>query len=248
MNIRVEFFGSLTLISDGIRISIDGQVLRSIVAIIAARQGNPIGRDELIEELGLAATSRNAANALHAHIARLRRSLRAQGVSANLIETRGAAGYRIAVGRDDIDTFRFLDGVHRASEIAPSAPLVVSEMLEDALRLWRRGPFLDVADSPFIRAMSEDLHAARSVAQELLLDAWIELERYDRVILDGRRFVSENPLHEPMWESLISGFRRAGRDADAVASYLQLKRILRDELGISPNERLARTVRDLDCA
>ncbi|WP_369028636.1 BTAD domain-containing putative transcriptional regulator, partial [Nocardia farcinica] len=96
--------------------------------------------------------------------------------------------------------------------------------------------------------MSEDLHAARSVAQELLLDAWIELERYDRVILDGRRFVSENPLHEPMWESLISGFRRAGRDADAVASYLQLKRILRDELGISPNERLARTVRDLDCA
>ncbi|MBF6321344.1 AfsR/SARP family transcriptional regulator [Nocardia cyriacigeorgica] len=248
MNIQVEFFGSLTLVSDGIRISIDGQVLRSIVAIIAARHGNPIGRDELIEELGLAATSRNAANALHAHIARLRRSLKSRGVSPDLIETRGAAGYRIAVPRENIDTFRFLDGVRRATEVAPSAPLVVSEMLEDALRLWRRGPFLDVADSPFIRTMTDDLHAMRSVAHELLLEAWMELGKYDRVILEGRRFVSENPLHEPMWESLISGFRRAGRDADAVASYLELKRILREELGILPNERLTRAVGDLDCA
>nr|WP_246461108.1 BTAD domain-containing putative transcriptional regulator [Nocardia transvalensis] len=228
--------------------SVEGHKLRSIVAILSARQGDTVGRDELIEELELPETTKNSTNALHAHITRLRRWLKTRQAPADLIETVGSAGYRINLDRGRIDAFRFIRAVDHAVTLAPRTPLVVSTILQDSMALWRGEALRDVVDSPTVHKLSEELSAARSLAQETLLTAWTDLGSYDRVIFNGRKFISENPLNERLWETLIDALRKTGRDAEAVASYHRLERILHEELGVRPSRRLVQTLGDSYCA
>jgi Bacterial transcriptional activator domain len=46
--------------------------------------------------------------------------------------------------------------------------------------------------------------------------------------------VDRHPLRESLWELLITALYGSGRQADALAAYQRLRRILADELGIEP--------------
>ncbi len=52
--------------------------------------------------------------------------------------------------------------------------------------------------------------------------------------------VEEHPLREGLWASLITALYRAGRQADALAAYGRVRRVLVDELGLEPGRGAAR--------
>ncbi|WP_169813661.1 AfsR/SARP family transcriptional regulator [Nocardia pseudobrasiliensis] len=214
-----------------------GRKLQIIVATLALRAGGEVRRDELIEELDLLRSSGNAANTLHAHVARVRRWLVGHGVDPTVLEST-PAGYRLGVSRSAVDAHRFTAGVEHALSLAPSVPSVVAAILEESLGLWRGDVLLDLADGPLAAAAADELRRLRSTARETLLDAWIALGDDRRVIATAKRFIRDDPLNERMRIHLITALRRAGRQAEAVEAYKSAERLFQDELGVGPGDGL----------
>ena len=50
--------------------------------------------------------------------------------------------------------------------------------------------------------------------------------------------VAAYPYQEGLWELLITALYRAGRQADALAAYQRVRKLLADELGLDPGPQL----------
>ncbi|MEU7137882.1 BTAD domain-containing putative transcriptional regulator [Nocardia sp. NPDC046473] len=236
---RIEFriLGPTQLIIDGVQVAVPGRKLQAIFAVLALRAGAEVRRDELIEELNLLRSTENAANTLHAHMARLRRWLHRHVGDATVLEST-SAGYQLGVPRSAVDAHRFVTHLEQAMSLAPLVPSVVAAILEEGLGLWRGDALSDVADGPLAAAAADDLHQLRRTAREILLDAWIMLGEDRRVIMNAKRFIGDNPLNERMRVQLMTALHRAGRHAEAVEAYKSAERVLREELGVGPGDGL----------
>jgi DNA-binding SARP family transcriptional activator len=228
-----------------VEVTLSGVKLRSILAVLAFQADDEVRRDELIEELDLARTTGDAINALHAHVARLRRWLRANGGRPDMLETVNS-GYRLSIDRNAVDAHRFVDLVERALNLAPGTPTVVAAILEDALSLWRGKALLDTLDGPLITTAADQLHQWRSAARETLIDAWIALSNNQKVILNARMFIAEDPLNESIRTRHIIALRRMGRYAEAAEAFRSAERVLQDELGVRPGFELRSAITDSD--
>lgn len=234
---EISILGPLRPRFGNVEVSLNGAKLKSLLAVLAFRADDEVRRDELIEELDLMRTAGDSINALHAHVARLRRWLTSCGGTPNLLATAGS-GYRLNVDRSAIDANRFVDLVRRAVNLAPGTPSVVAAILEDALSLWRGDALLDVPDRPLVAAAADQLHRWRATAQETLVDAWIALGHNRKVVLNAPQFTVQDPLNESIRVRHIVALRRMGRYAEAVEAYLTAERVLDDELGVGPGPEL----------
>ncbi len=226
-------------------VTLSGVKLRSILAVLAFQADDEVRRDELIEELDLARTTGDAINALHAHVARLRRWLVANGARTDVLETVNS-GYRLNIERNAVDAHRFVNLVERALNLAPGTPTVVAAILEDALSLWRGQALLDTLDGPLITTAADELHQWRSAARETLIDAWIALGNNQKVVLNARKFIAENPLNESIRTRHIIALRKMGRYAEAAEAYRDAERVFRDELGVRPGLELRSAITGSD--
>ncbi|WNV85268.1 BTAD domain-containing putative transcriptional regulator [Umezawaea sp. Da 62-37] len=233
----IGILGPLRSRFENIEVTLSGAKLRSILALLALRTNGEVRRDELIEELDLIRTTGDAINALHAHVARLRRWLLRHGGKPDLLETVNS-GYRLNLDRNSVDAHRFVDLVERALNLAPGTPSVVATILEDALLLWRGDALLDALDGPLVAAAADELHRWRAAARETLIDAWISLDHNQKVILNARKFISEDPLNESMRARHVVALRRMDRYAEAVEAYRSAERVLNTELGVGPGPEL----------
>ncbi|WP_067994601.1 AfsR/SARP family transcriptional regulator [Nocardia pseudobrasiliensis] len=236
----ISMLGPVQIMMDGAEATLSGRKLRSIVAILAIRPREWMRRDELIEELQLSGTT-DAVNALHAHIARLRKWFGANKLPADLLES-SASNYRLNIDRACVDAYRFSEQVEHALALGTSARSVVAAMLEDALNMWRGDALADVADGPLVAARADQLHQLRAVAREALLDSWIGLQNYQKVIVNSKTFIAADPFNERLWELLLIALKSSGRRAEAVEAFRNLRRILDAELGIAPSDRLRATL------
>ena len=235
---EIGILGTLRSKIDGNEVVLPGTKLRSIMAILAFRAGDTVASDVLVEELGLDRTSTNAANALQAHVSRLRRWLCTHDCAPNLLETTNS-GYRLNLDRSQVDAHLFVDQAEQAIALAPAAPSVVATMLEDALKLWRGDALLDVIDGPLAAAIADELKFSRATAREGPSGGLARVGQRpqgDRQCARIRR--RRPPLNEALWESQIIALRRLGRHAQAVDCYNRARKTLSDELGIQPGERL----------
>jgi SARP family transcriptional regulator, regulator of embCAB operon len=238
---EIGILGTLRSKIEGSEVVLPGTKLRSILAILAYRTGETVASDVLVEELGLDRTSTNAANALQAHVSRLRRWLCTHNSAPDLLETTNS-GYRLNLARPQVDAHLFVDQAEQALALAPAAPSVVATMLEDALKLWRGDAFLDVIDGPLVAAIADELKFLRATAREVLLEAWLALGNDHQVVVKARAYVGDDPLNERLWESQIIALRRLGRHAQAVDCFNRARKTLRDELGIQPGDGMRAAV------
>lgn len=234
----VNILGSITLSVDGVDAVPNGTKLRTILGILALRAGSEVRREELIEELGLERTSRDAVNALHANVVRLRQRLVVLGAGPDFVQTT-SSGYRLEIDRSAVDAHRFVNLVGRGIEIAESGAWSVAvAILEDALSLWRGDALSDALDGQVVASAVDNLAHWRIVAWETLLDAWIAMERYQRVIPAARTLTAESPLNESLRVRHITALRRTGRHAEAVTVYRDAIQVLHEELGVEPGPAL----------
>ncbi|XVV04474.1 ATP-binding protein [Actinosynnema sp. CA-248983] len=170
-----------------------------------------------------------SANAVQARVSRLRR-----GLPDGLIEFTGG-GYRIVVDPDDVDVHRFERLAREGRRLlgAGAADAAVS-VLREALGLWR-GPAL--VDLPEAEARVARLEETRLAAVEDLVEA--ELATAGTSVGRLRELVAAHPFRERLRGQLMRALHGEGRTAEALAEFDDVRRLLRDELGVDPSDELS---------
>jgi DNA-binding SARP family transcriptional activator/Tfp pilus assembly protein PilF len=107
-------------------------------------------------------------------------------------------------------------------------------VLAEALDLWRGPALVDVPASTVIQAEADRLEESRLVALEARVDSDLALGRHADLVPELMTLTQDHPLRERLWEQLMLGLYRAGRQADALAAYQSLYRHLDDEVGVEP--------------
>ncbi|HXT88941.1 MAG TPA: BTAD domain-containing putative transcriptional regulator, partial [Trebonia sp.] len=173
---------------------------------------------------------------LHGKISALRRALG----SARDVIVRRPDGYLLAVGPDDSDLSRLRSLVKAARRSRDSGHLdAAAGCLRQALDLWRGRPFAGL-DSDELAAAADLIEMEYASAVEDYASTELERDGHQEIAERLVGWVRAYPLREGMRGSLITALARSGRQAEAIASYHQLRQLLADELGVDPGKELQR--------
>lgn len=231
---RVAVLGVVAAEADDGPVDIGPPMARAVLAVLAGNGGRTATYEQLSTALWGRRPPPSARASLHNQVLRLRRVLGEAAVR------RTPDGYRLdtAVCRTDLLEFEDLaaagDAALRARRWEAAA-----DALAAALALWRDEPLSDLASQ--IRD-SVDLQPARelrSVVREQLAEAEVNLGRPERAAADLRGLIVEAPLRESAHAGLMRALYCAGRQADALSVYQDLRRLVITELGIEPSAAVA---------
>ncbi|PKV92795.1 putative ATPase [Amycolatopsis echigonensis] len=210
-------------------VAVGGPRGRALLALLAADAGRFVSAERLIDGLYGEEPPDGAANALQSQVSRLRGALKLP------IEFT-SAGYRLRIEPDEVDAHRFarLAGEGRR-ELAEGDPTRASDLLGEALALWRGPAFADV---PAAEVQATRLTELRAEAAADRVDAEISLGRAADVLDELRTAIAEHPLRERPRAQLVRALHAAGRTAEALAAFEDARRKLAEELGADPGPDL----------
>src|SRR5580693_4218657 len=214
----------------------------TVLALLALRANQAVSRSELIDGIWGEDPPPSAVNALHVHVARLRRALepnRAHRAPGKFLLASGP-GYslRLEPGQLDAQVFgRHLDAA-RASRAAGDLS-AAARSLEAALRIWQAAP-LSGAPGPWAEIERVRLGEMRLTAIEERTEIMLMLGRASAAAAELAGLVREHPLREGLRGQLMLALYRCGRQADALAAYADGRRVLLEELGVEPGPGLRR--------
>ncbi|SHN75491.1 Predicted ATPase [Cryptosporangium aurantiacum] len=211
---------------DGTPVVVPGAKVRLLLADLLTHRNQVVSADRLIDDLWGADAPANPAGALQVRVSQLRKALAdAERGGRDLVESR-APGYLLRTTAVDADRFAAL------------ATGSDAESLTAALALWRGDAYADLADEEFVRAEVTRLAEQRLVACERLAAARLARGEHDLVAADLAELVAGNPLREALRALHIRALYAAGRQAEALDSYADLRTRLADELGLDPSPEL----------
>ena len=191
--------------------------------------------DTLIDSLWEQDPPRTAVGTVRTYISRLRRCLDS-GTDGEIIKTIGD-GYAFTGGSAVIDLDLFATHVQAAQKVRQADPAQAAAHLREALALWRGAPLAGI-HGPFADAQRARLNELRIAAIEERLAIDIESGALPAAIAELRTLLREHPLRERLSELLMLALYRAGRQAEALAAFADIRRSLADELGVDPGSAL----------
>ncbi|MFJ2275308.1 BTAD domain-containing putative transcriptional regulator [Streptomyces sp. NPDC087866] len=215
---------------DGTVLSVGGARLRALLTVLALRPGRTVPVGVLVDEVWDGEPPADAPAALQALVGRLRRAIGHEAVAS------AESGYRLAAEPEAVDLFRFerLAG-EGARVLAEGDPARAMSVLDDALALWR-GPAL--ADLPDRHAAAARWTARRLDARRDRLAAALRLGRATEALPELTALCGEHPLDEPLQALRLRALRDAGRTAQALAAYDEVRTLIADRLGTDPGAEL----------
>ncbi|WP_112467300.1 AfsR/SARP family transcriptional regulator [Streptomyces triticisoli] len=215
---------------DGTPVPVGGARLRALLTVLALRPGRTVPVGVLVDEVWDGGPPADATGALQALVGRLRRALGADVVVS------AEGGYRLTAAADDIDLHRFErlagEGLRALADGDPAKAAVV---LDDALALWR-GPAL--ADLPDRTAEAARWNTRHLDVRRARLTAALALGHAEQALPELTALCDTHPLDEPLQALRLRALRDAGRTAEALAAYEDVRRLLADRLGSDPGPEL----------
>ena len=239
MDIVVNLLGPLEVASSGAAVQFDGAKQRTVFTALALKAPEPVAVDVLIETLWGDDPPGGAVRALQKQVSRLRQRL---GADAPLHHR--PAGYVLEIDRAAVDAHRF-EELLRAGRAALDAehPQAARDDLEAALALWRGPALADHRFETFAQFEIARLEELRLEAVEERMAAELACGRDADLIGELQALVAEHPLRERLRAHLMLALYRGGRQAEALETMREGRRMLVDELGIEPGPELRRLER-----
>ena len=235
----VEFgiLGPLEITAGGQPLPVRGARTRAVLAMLLVHANQVVSADRLTDELWAGQPAAGAAASLQVRVSQLRKALRTAGEAGRLV-TR-PPGYLIRVAPDELDAPRF-EQLTRDGEIALAAgdSALALRRLDEALGLWRGPALADVDGAPFARAEAARLEEQRLAAVESRAEALLACGRHRELTGELETLTAAHPLRERLWSHRMLALYRAGRQAEALRAYRDLREILVGELGIEPSPAL----------
>ena len=232
--------GPLEVRANGVELTLGGPKQRALLALLLLRANSVVARDVLIDALWSEQPPATAAHTLDAYVHRLRKLLAGGERGEPRLLTR-APGYVLCVAPDELDVDRFrrlLDegrGALRADE-----PERAAECLAAALAVWRGPPLADLDPGLSIDVELRRLEDLRLAAVEERIEAELALGRDGALVPELESLLTRFPLRERLREQLMLSLYRAGRQAEALATYRAGRVLLHDELGLEPGPSIRR--------
>lgn len=234
-----SILGALEIHTADGKAEIPGDLQRTLIQALLVSERQAIPGDALIEEMWGDSAPDNQANALQAHVSRLRRRLRAlEPDRAESRLTMQPSGYRLTVAEDELDSAQFLRKVKEAELLLAARPAGAAGLLRSALALWRGPVFGYVPGGSMCRLAAARLEEHRLRATELLFDAELAAGRHASILAELNEAHISNPLRERFCEQLMIALYRSGRQADALDAYRRMWHRLSEEIGVQPSPSL----------
>ena len=229
-----RILGPLEVVVDGHVVPIGAAKHRTLLACLLLRANRVVSVDELVDRIWDGDTPHRSKATLQTYVMRLRQLLG----DPSVIRT-AADGYLITVDDDHLDLLRFTELAATAQSTLASGDLATTaELYGQALALWRGQPLVDVPSDVLHREEIQRLVERRLEVLERRIEVELSLGRHTDLIPMLRAVTGEHPFQERFWGQLMLALHRSGRQVEALEAFRQVSRLLADELGVGPGERL----------
>lgn len=209
---------------------------RVLLAALLLHANRVVSIDDLTETLWGSRPPPSARVTLQNYVKRLRQSLLDSG---RAVISSQPPGYLIRVTAGDLDVWKFEELVEAAQAAArESSWESVVSLASAALDLWRGEPLADVESEGLTQQAAPRLREMKLRAEEMRIDACLNLGRHADAISKLLQLVAENPLRERFHALLMITLYRDGRHAEALAAYRRVRELLVEELGTEPGTEL----------
>ena len=229
--------GPLEVTADGQSLRLAGARTRAVLALLLVHANQVVPSDRLIAELWPGHPAAKAAASLQVRLSELRKAFRSEG-EADRLTTR-PPGYLLRVAPGELDAQRFERlAAEGDAALAAGDASTAAERLDQALSLWHGHALSDVDTVPAARTEAARLEEIRLAALETRAEALLACGRHRELIAELEALTSAHPLRERFWYQRMLTLYRAGRQADALRAYREVRDVLVAELAIEPGADL----------
>ncbi|MFI1186285.1 BTAD domain-containing putative transcriptional regulator [Streptomyces californicus] len=242
---EIKLLGTLAAHLEGTAWTPSAAKHRQVLALLALRAGHTVPMWELIEELWGDKPPRSAQATLQTYMMQLRRAISGAAVRGGaecrvkemLATSHG--GYVLNVAPERVDALRHevLAATGLAAARRGDHPRA-SELLNEAIVLWRGNVLSDVAQGPLL--MVEALRLNESCLSVLETCVAVDLASGHTVEALSKltELTARYPMHERFHLQLMITQYQVGRIWQALETYRRLHARLVSELGLEPSEAL----------
>ena len=232
--LNVSVLGPVEVRRDGLLLAVPGGKTSELLVRLALEAGLAVRTDRLLEDLWAAEAINTRRNTLQSKVTRLRRAL--GDPRAVIGDDRG---YRLAVEPPAVDALAVLEDTARAAALLDAGDdRGAADLGTSALERYR-GDVLSAAGE-WAEPHRARLDEARMKLVEIRCEARLRLGEASDVIGELEAAVARYAYQERLWELLMLALYRAGRQADALATYQRARARLAEDLGLDPGPRLRR--------
>lgn len=226
--VHVEFrvLGAVEAVSEGTTLDLGHARQRSVLAVLLVAANRPVTADQLLHRVWGEQQPQRGRDALYGYLSRLRGLL-----PDDVAIVKRPAGYVLTVDENRIDLHRF----RRLAAQARAARQNALALFDEALALWRGDAFTGT-DSEWLADVRTALDAERRAVQLDRIDA--ALNAGTDVLDELTALADAEPLDERVAAQLLTALYRAGRQAEALQRYENLREQLAERLGADPGPAL----------
>ncbi|MEJ2854107.1 MULTISPECIES: AfsR/SARP family transcriptional regulator [unclassified Saccharothrix] len=218
--VELTLLGEVTLRVDGREVDLGPARQRCVLAALAVDAGHLVATDVLVGRVWGERVPHRQRSTLHTYLSRLRR------LGAEIVRRPG--GYVLLVDERAVD-------LHRFRALRAGSPTAAA--LTEALALWRGEPLAGL-DGEWVETVRDRWRLERLAARLDLLDARLAAGEGVALVAELAALAAEHPLDERVAGQHLLALHRAGRSADALTHYLDLRDRMVDELGTEPGPAL----------
>jgi DNA-binding SARP family transcriptional activator len=215
---------------------------RVLLSILLLADSQVVHTERIIDAMWDGLAPDTAPQMLYSYISKLRQTLHVRpGLEPGLL--RASGGYRLVLNSEQVDVHRFRKLVRQGREVRERGDLdTARQLLRAALDQW--GTWLEprpLADVSGNWADSVRMLLVEEYDQAMLDLAHIELAtgRHEQILPMLQAFTHARRFNEKAIELLMITLYRAGRKAEALATYQQARTTFDDNLGVDPGRRLS---------
>ena len=218
-------------------IVVPGPRLRTLLALLLVEPGRVVATRQLSAALWGRDAPAVSVKTVQTYMSRLRRSLEGDATGVTIVAR--SPGYRLQVDPDAVDAVRFAR-LARAGRSALDAkrPDEAVESLRAALALWRGDAYAEFTEQLTLRVEADRLEELRRIVYEDFVDAVLETGAGPELVPELEKVLAADGQRERGWGQLMVALYRAGRQAEALATFRRARSALIDGLGVEPSTQL----------
>jgi DNA-binding SARP family transcriptional activator len=220
--------GSLEAWRDGQRLVLGGQRQRSVLACLLLEPGREVSTDRIVDAIWGERPPSGVLTTLQTYVFRLREVLepnRARGTAATVLVT-APGGYRLDTTGVTVDAIQFSQLIADGRAALATDPALTADLLSRALTLWRGDVLSDLPALSTVAPVADRLEQLRLSASESWVEAELAQGHHEHVLATLDDLVGRYPLREHLAAQRMLALYRAGRQADALEAYRDLRRTL----------------------